>query len=108
MSLFQQSLNNNTVEVFNNVQVRANKDKNAEIRDNKQEQDTEFHDDDVYAPADEVDKQGQYTEQQIILRAASKEKLTLESFTRRLEEANKNPTRALNHIHVLTLCAEAV
>lgn len=107
MQLFQNTLPS-TVEFFNNVQVKGKKDKNAEIKDAKKEQNIEFNDDDFYAHADDAGKQGQQFEQQIVLSAASKEKLTLESFTRRLEEANKNPTRALKHIHVITLCAEAI
>jgi len=45
MQLFQNTLPS-TVEFFNNVQVKGKKDKNAEIKEPKKEQNIEFNEDD--------------------------------------------------------------
>ena len=86
--------------MFNNVLTKKNK--NAEAKQIIGDQDVDgYNEEDFNSP--ETNE-----EQKTVYDAQKKEKRTLESITRRLQEANKNPSKALKHIHILTLNAEAI
>lgn len=90
----------NTVEVFNNVLTKKNK--NAEAKQIIGDQDVDGQNEEDFNSPETNE------EQKTVYDAQKKEKRTLESITRRLQEANKNPSKALKHIHILTLNAEAI